>query len=367
MKRIFIFLLALFVCIAPLCASAETGTPLPSGTWEQFGGALFFALSSDITLDVESAVAFGLTWPDVLEGATLRKGTLLSEEQFLWLWPQLPVGLALSSEPGASVESEGKTPVLTKFKLTGEWYYNDAGVLCYDAGEGYRTLTVDEVFAALDGSSAQRAENQKKVYFTFDDAPSKYTMELLSALDALDVKATFFVVGAYVKAHPVFLRAIYDFGHVIGNHSYSHNQSTLQESTASCIADFKKCQNRVNEALGFEYPMTVARVPYGSSTLSAQSKRALESLGYLWIDWNALNGDAEAGIDTYDEAYEYAIDTASHCSGDVVLLMHDGKQKTINMLPDLVQYFRENGYEFAVVTTDITEKIDGVRMGFPAQ
>ena len=37
------------------------------------------------------------------------------------------------------------------------------------------------------------------------------------------------------------------------------------------------------------------------------------------------------------------------------------------MLPDLVQYFRENGYEFAVVTTDITEKIDGVRMGFPAQ
>ena len=83
MKRIFIFLLALFVCIAPLCASAETGTPLLSGTWEQFGGALFFALSSDITLDIESAVAFGLTWPDVLEGATLRKGTLLSEEQFL--------------------------------------------------------------------------------------------------------------------------------------------------------------------------------------------------------------------------------------------------------------------------------------------
>lgn len=364
MKRILVCFLVVSLFLAPMSALAET--PLPVGTWELFDGALFFSLAADVALDVETAVAFTLAWPDIAQGAVLLTGTLLSEDQFHWLWPEQPVGIPLFPEPLASVETaEGKTPVLTKFELDGEWFYNAEGTLCYDAGEGYRVLTVDEVFAALNGASAQ-SEESKKVYFTFDDAPSKYTMELLAALDALDIKATFFVVGNYVKTRPLFLRAIYDCGHVIGNHSNSHNQDTLKSSTSSCIADFQKCQTRVNEALGFDYPMTVARVPYGSSTISSLSKRALEALGYLWLDWNALNGDAEAGIDSYEEAYDYAIRTASRCSGDVVLLMHDGKQRTINMLPELAQYFRDNGYEFAVVSTDIDESIPGVRMGFPA-
>ena len=170
-----------------------------------------------------------------------------------------------------------------------------------------------------------------------------------------------------MKKYPVFLRAIYDQGHIIGNHSYSHDQTILKESVSSAIADFKKCQNRVNAALGFDYPMTVARVPYGSSTLSAEARRQLQKLGYLWIDWNALNGDAEKGIDSYEESYDYAIRTAERCPGDVVMLMHDGKKRTIEMLGELAEYFRENGYEFAVIMTDITEKIDGVRMGFPIQ
>lgn len=353
MKRALSCLLVLIVLFSCAAFAEEAA---PAGFWQDTGDAHLFTLEADYLLSDAQVAAFDAQWPDVLaNGPLLPAGTLLTEGQ--------------ANALGAFFAAAPKQAAIERFQLDGEWYYGDDGVLYYNPGEGCAIMTVDEVFAALNGETAQGAENteRKKVYFSFDDSPSRYTMELLAELDRLDIRATFFVVGAYVKKYPVFLRAIYDQGHVIGNHSYSHDQTILKESVSSAIADFKKCQNRVNAALGFDYPMTVARVPYGSSTLSAEARRQLQKLGYLWIDWNALNGDAEKGIDSYEESYDYAIRTAERCSGDVVMLMHDGKKRTIEMLGELAEYFRENGYEFAVITTDITEKIDGVRMGFPIQ
>lgn len=351
MKRALSCLLVLMVVFSCAAFAEEAA---PAGFWQDTGDARLFTLEAEYLLSDAQVAVFSAQWPDVLaNGPLLTAGTLLTENQANAL------GVFFAAVP--------KQAVIERFHLDGEWYYGDDGVLYYNPGEGCAIMTVDEVFAALSGEDAPSAANaeSRKVYFTFDDSPSKYTIELLAELDRLEIPATFFVVGAYVKKYPVFLRAIYEQGHVIGNHSYSHDQAILKESVSSAMADFKKCQSRVNTALGFDYPMTVARVPYGSSTLSAEARRQLQKQGYLWIDWNALNGDAEKGIDSYEESYNYAIRTAENCSGDVVMLMHDGKKRTIEMLENLANYFRENGYEFAVVTTDITEKIDGVRMGFP--
>ena len=365
MKR-FAIVFLVFCLALPACVYAQEQPP--TGLWVEADGSWVFQLLADYSLPEETAAAFATQFPGMLSGTTLPAGIVLSQQQLLVAFPEY-VGLLNPPEDAvqAALESSLETPPIEAFALDGEWYYGEDDILYYDAGEGYRALTVDEVFAMLNGSEEEKTGENKKVYFTFDDAPSKYTMELLATLDSLGVTATFFVVGAYVQSMPVFLRAIYEQGHVIGNHSFSHDQSILSESVDACLLDFKKCQNRVNEALGFEYPMSVLRVPYGSSTISYESQAALQAQGYLWIDWNALNGDAEAGIDSDEESYDYAISTASRCSGDVVLLMHDGKKRTIRTLPALVEYFRENGYTFDVISTEIAEKIPGVRMGFPSE
>ena len=63
----------------------------------------------------------------------------------------------------------------------------------------------------------------KTVALTFDDGPNEpFTSELLQLLGARDVQATFFQVGRAVERFADVSRALLDAGHVLGNHSYSH-------------------------------------------------------------------------------------------------------------------------------------------------
>ena len=65
------------------------------------------------------------------------------------------------------------------------------------------------------------------------------------------------------------------------------------------------------------------------------------------IDWNALNGDAEGRKKSANELINRAI-TTSQDKNMVVLLMHDtyGKEETAKALPEIIKYFKDNGYEF---------------------
>jgi len=60
------------------------------------------------------------------------------------------------------------------------------------------------------------------IALTFDDGPNGYTPAVLDALQALDVKATFFIVGRMAHAHPDILARIADEGHLLANHSATH-------------------------------------------------------------------------------------------------------------------------------------------------
>lgn len=65
---------------------------------------------------------------------------------------------------------------------------------------------------------------QKTVGLTFDDGPNEpYTSQIAAFLDERAIKATFFQVGSCVQRHPDVTIALAEAGHVIGNHSYSHN------------------------------------------------------------------------------------------------------------------------------------------------
>src|SRR5258705_5965495 len=74
------------------------------------------------------------------------------------------------------------------------------------------------------GGAVRRGSGARKtIALTFDDGPDPdHTPELLAALAELDVKATFFVVGAGVDAHPDVCRQIAAAGHELGNHTYHH-------------------------------------------------------------------------------------------------------------------------------------------------
>jgi peptidoglycan-N-acetylglucosamine deacetylase len=64
---------------------------------------------------------------------------------------------------------------------------------------------------------------EKKIALTFDDGPDpNVTPQILDILKKYSVKATFFIIGENAQKYPALVQRIYDEGHIIGNHSFSH-------------------------------------------------------------------------------------------------------------------------------------------------
>src|SRR3712207_2867320 len=101
--------------------------------------------------------------------------------------------------------------------------------------------------AVLDSTPATFAST---VALTFDDGPSpRWTPQVLDILRARGVKATFFVIGANVAAHPQIARRIVAEGHLIANHSYSHpNFDTL--SSAAQASEIDRTTQAIRNATG---------------------------------------------------------------------------------------------------------------------
>jgi hypothetical protein len=57
---------------------------------------------------------------------------------------------------------------------------------------------------------------------TFESRIERNVGQLLKMLDAYKTKATFFVLGFEAERHPAMVKRIYECGHEIATHGYSH-------------------------------------------------------------------------------------------------------------------------------------------------
>jgi peptidoglycan/xylan/chitin deacetylase (PgdA/CDA1 family) len=198
------------------------------------------------------------------------------------------------------------------------------------------------------GIREARARNKRSVYITVDDGPSQLTPKFLDIFEANGVRATFFVVGANVEIYPRALRETYAKGHYIANHSYSHKYSELYGSSKSFFAELERWDAVVSKALGFGYHTDIFRFPGGSTYSKAQKfLEPLKRKGYVFYDWNCVNGDAELADRSADSLYDYMVKTFTG-NDDIVLLIHDlnTRQTTVDMLDRAIKFFKDRFYEF---------------------
>ena len=196
----------------------------------------------------------------------------------------------------------------------------------------------------------------KRVFLTFDDGPTKQvTPYILDLLKQENIKATFFVLGNRVEANKELVKREYEEGHFIGSHGYSHKYSAIYESLWSCADEYNKTNELIRSAIGKDnYNALVFRFPGGSvggpyNDLKKEAVDMFKNSGVASLDWNALTGDAE-GATTKEKMMEYLYNTTQDKTS-VVLLMHDSADKilTYETLPDIIGYFRDNGYQFQTV------------------
>ncbi len=194
----------------------------------------------------------------------------------------------------------------------------------------------------------------KRCYLTFDDGPTtNITPQVLDALRRYQVKATFFEVGSLIEANPDMARRVYEEGHLIANHSYSHNYDKLYATSDSFITEILDAENVIKGIMNGEEPFKLIRFPGGSYNAGDHAaekqryKTVLADNGFYYCDWNTLTGDAEGKTKNAAELLEYLKESMEGFN-NIIVLMHDAstKQATADALPSVIEYVRSQGYTF---------------------
>ena len=182
------------------------------------------------------------------------------------------------------------------------------------------------------------------VYLTFDDGPvDGITTQILDTLKQYDVKATFFMLGSYAKRNPELTKRVYDEGHTVASHSYTH-----QKSMFSSLDKFKKeiddSVTTLEEITGDK--VKYFRIPYGTNIGQAY-KDYLAEKGLSIVKWNCESYDSRVNTKTPEQILD-GVKKTKPSKGDVIVIMHDtyGKQKTADALPSVIEYFQSINYEF---------------------
>ncbi|CAA9439979.1 Peptidoglycan N-acetylglucosamine deacetylase [uncultured Rubrobacteraceae bacterium] len=202
-----------------------------------------------------------------------------------------------------------------------------------------------------------------RISLTFDDGPEPRTTPLiLDTLRKHDLKATFFVLGRQVKAHPDLLRKIVEEGHTLGNHTYDHaDMSGL--SPAQMRLELQSTQEAVDDALGYHYPMVLMRPPYGSPYFEGSGalpvfRRVVRAEGLFPIIWTIDSSDYLFGGNP--EALVRGVVRADQrrrkTQRDQVLLLHDIHGQTAQALPEIIAHFEGSGRQFAEVDELLSAK-----------
>ena len=200
----------------------------------------------------------------------------------------------------------------------------------------------------------------KIVCLTFDDGPSKNTRPILEILDKEQVPATFFVCAqdANEKSLPL-VADIAAAGHQIALHSATHQYSKIYASTDAFWQDIRTLRQALEPYVDvaaidwLRFPggstNTVSHRYGGNGIMKALNAQA-EDKGYHWIDWNVCAEDATA---SHPDAAQILRNIRRDADGQdtCVVLLHDTKAtgQTVKALPDMIAYFREQGYNFCTV------------------
>jgi peptidoglycan-N-acetylglucosamine deacetylase len=183
---------------------------------------------------------------------------------------------------------------------------------------------------------------------TFDDGPNDpHTLRLLDVLSRHDVRATFFLIGRFVKQRPDIAQEIVQRGHIIGNHTFTHPLLTVQ-TNSRIRRQILDCRDAITDAVGEH--SNLFRPPWGGRRPG--TFRVIRELGLEPIMWNVTGYDWNAPSAGFIEQKV----SAKIRGGDVVLL-HDGghaafgadRSKTVQASERLITKYKNEGYDFVTI------------------
>src|SRR6185312_12201014 len=207
----------------------------------------------------------------------------------------------------------------------------------------------------LFGRTLIAGNDPREVALTYDDGLNDAcTGALLELLDRYNAKATFFMIGRFVRQSPALARQVHAAGHLVGNHTMTHPWLSWQ-SAGRIREELRGCQQALEDTLGA--PVRYFRPPHGARRPAVF--RTTAELGLTTVQWNAMGQDwnpisAEQIVANLDGG----IARSRRRNAGANLLLHDGydvamgadRSQTLKATEILLQRFEQEGSR--VVTVD---------------
>lgn len=193
------------------------------------------------------------------------------------------------------------------------------------------------------GIPVRAEENEKLVALTFDDGPSgRFTRKLLDGLAERGVHATFLLCGYRMEQYPDLTQRIFQEGHEIGLHGYSHKsmQDMCKRDTAQ---EIRKAMALIPDSC----EITFLRPPGGLCSECIQA--TAEEFGLSILHWSLDPKDwATHNADTIEKEVLHNVR-----DGDVILL-HDMSDSSVGASLAIIDELQEQGYRF-VTASELAE------------
>lgn len=225
---------------------------------------------------------------------------------------------------------------IDKYNISMLINYNDVELFIEDKNEVYNIVIDNNTFKEVVSKPVENP-NYKYIAFTFDDGPSKYTLEIMNILDKYDFKATFFEVGYMMRNNQSIVKEVVNRGYEVGNHTVDHsNLNKLNES--SILQKINNNNDLFKSYTGSE--MALVRCPYGNS--NSKVRGVINNPIIYWSvdsrDWESRNTD---------KIYNLVVNNTK--AGDIILF-HDIYSTTRDAIERLSKYYYENGYKVVSVS-----------------
>ncbi|OBZ86144.1 Peptidoglycan-N-acetylglucosamine deacetylase [Choanephora cucurbitarum] len=197
---------------------------------------------------------------------------------------------------------------------------------------------------------------------TFDDGPGPYSWALAKTLNEQGIKATFFLNGANAvdvlhanatteegsKSYLEVIKHYYDLGHEVASHTWQHKD--LANMTEAQVQEQMNTQSDIIfKAIGKR--VQLMRPPEGVT--DAVSSKVLKDLGYYNILWDIDTNDwRKRGLTAEQTEVKNVIDKdVANVTMGHIALEHDIHEHTVTeLVPWLVGYIKEKGYQFVTVS-----------------
>ncbi len=195
----------------------------------------------------------------------------------------------------------------------------------------------------------QAADTEKYVALTFDDGPSgRFTTQLLDGLAERGVKATFLLCGYRMEQFPELTQRIFNEGHEIGYHGYSH-KNMKEMSRRSIGQELIDSQKLLPE----DCEPVFLRPPGGCCSDGVRQVAQVRLLSIL--GWSV---DPRDWATTDTISIQRAV-TKNIQDGDIILL-HDMSASSVMAALDIIDSLQKEGFRF--VTVSRLARIRGVRL-----